>query len=271
MHFSVMVFGDNYEDMLAPYNEQPDDNDTACTMTWECDASDGCFYQADSEEALNKIITEKNITITDGPRCYNPDGCWDWYSLGGRAQGMLLLKPNAKGIKGRPGVLSKLDTNIETADSALIKDIDFERMNTIVTNEASALYDIVMNIFGELPIHKSIADIRKDYAKACNKDYWDKTLYDDVRKLYTAQPRLVALVTARENAPLPLDPDDFIVNKETYVMFQVANRCKTHAILTKDGWFSEDSYDTIEYAELFAQALQTASPDTRISIVDCHI
>jgi hypothetical protein len=55
---------------------------------------------------------------------YNPQSKWDWWSLGGRWSGRLVLKDGAKGVEGRPGV----GNNKTGIDAAYFKDIDFETM-----------------------------------------------------------------------------------------------------------------------------------------------
>ena len=53
---------------------------------------------------------------------YNPKSKWDWWSLGGRYSGKLILKENAQGAFGRPGVFD----NPVGIDAAFLKDVDFD-------------------------------------------------------------------------------------------------------------------------------------------------
>ena len=59
---------------------------------------------------------------------YNPDSQWDWYQLGGRWIGRLVLKDNAtSGIRGEKSLLFGLEEPRPNGyDSALIKDVDWE-------------------------------------------------------------------------------------------------------------------------------------------------
>jgi hypothetical protein len=56
---------------------------------------------------------------------YNPDSKWDWYAVGGRWQGMLMLKPGKTGQRGSPGLMTKMSPDF---DGAYVADIDFDAM-----------------------------------------------------------------------------------------------------------------------------------------------
>ena len=55
----------------------------------------------------------------------NPNSKWDWYEVGGRWHGMLLLKPGKTGSRGSPGLMTPASGNYDAAYAA---DIDFEQM-----------------------------------------------------------------------------------------------------------------------------------------------
>ncbi len=76
---------------------------------------------ADYEE--DSIDADGNILST-----YNPHSKWDWYEVGGRWQGLLLLKPSKTGRRGTPGLMTPMSENY---DAAYVKDIDFERMRAL--------------------------------------------------------------------------------------------------------------------------------------------
>ena len=56
---------------------------------------------------------------------YNPDSKWDWYDIGGRWQGLLILKGNKEGLRGSPSFGEKMS---EGYDGAFVSDIDFAAM-----------------------------------------------------------------------------------------------------------------------------------------------
>lgn len=62
---------------------------------------------------------------------YNPKSKWDWWSLGGRWSGELLLKPGTGGVEGEAGTFNN-ETGI---DMAFLKDVDFEAIKERGTND----------------------------------------------------------------------------------------------------------------------------------------
>lgn len=57
---------------------------------------------------------------------YNPVSKWDWYLIGGRWTGMLILKEGCEGERGEPGLMTPTS---EYYDSALTADVDFEAIS----------------------------------------------------------------------------------------------------------------------------------------------
>jgi len=55
----------------------------------------------------------------------NPNSKWDWYVVGGRWTGKLILK---NGCEGKRGTSRLQDTMSQNYDSALMTDVDFEKM-----------------------------------------------------------------------------------------------------------------------------------------------
>ena len=86
--------------------------------------SDEQIYQnVISDYTDEEIDADGNILST-----YNPNSKWDWYEVGGRWRGLLLLKP---GIKG-PYPESSLKTQsgeFYRADAAYTSEVDFERIS----------------------------------------------------------------------------------------------------------------------------------------------
>jgi len=121
--------------------------------------SDVCF---EGKISVRKISKPKEITLKDRYPDYdvyltdwhgisdptkqgwafNPQAKWDWYQLGGRWSGAFILKPKARGVKGK-----KSWTNKEMAipsnhvDQANKGDIDFDAIEDNKFEELSAAYD----------------------------------------------------------------------------------------------------------------------------------
>lgn len=85
-------------------------------------SDEDCYNEAIKYLEPEEIDADGNIIST-----YNPKSKWDWYSIGGRWTGALILKNGATGEKGSPGIMTPPAKDDEF-DSALTSDIDFEAM-----------------------------------------------------------------------------------------------------------------------------------------------
>lgn len=81
----------------------------------------------------NDIDTDGNITAT-----YNPNGKWDWYEVGGRWSGMLILRPDTNLCES--GIIAAASQNY---DGALVSKIDFEKMEELMKANI-AVYETAM-------------------------------------------------------------------------------------------------------------------------------
>lgn len=269
MHFTVLVVGDNLEKALAPFQQN---NMGDCPQEYleftPINLKDEGY--ADNEAAMADGYKEH-----EGKVGYweNPNSEWDWWVLGGRWQGIIRLKEGATtGEKGRPGLMTAPDKDSLNADSALVKDIDFEGMYNEAMGKAGTIYDSAMGIFGELPVHKSFGTILEETKQSHAEGTERSVIRNTARDLYQKQPRLVALATAREADPhLDISADDFLISKDEYIAQAAQNRFSTYAVLKDGEWTSKDSMDEDEYRKFFKEMLEGLSEDTRLSIVDCHI
>ena len=272
-HFTVLVIGDDVDKLLAPFNEQPNDDDEDCApfMSWHAIGKKDDYHGDTKEEAL-KACTDAGDTLDHGPYCSNSQSKWDWYQVGGRWKDMIKLKEGA--TTARNGSASWGHKNYEPstthADSACIKDVDLEGMSQIAADTASERYDEAMKIFGEAPINEAWDVMRK---RLTEKGY----PVEDIRELYYEQPRMLAAKLAvRENPDQQIfslwqtDVDQFLCTKEEYVEIAKRNSFSTFAVL-KDGewhwkgsmkWFgmSDDKVSEEDwaknYSELFLPLLQ---------------
>ena len=279
-HFTVLVIGDDIDKQLAPYNEQPEEDDQACAefLTWNGTDENGVEYQGDTKQEVIDEATKAGSKIDDGPYYYTSNAKWDWYVIGGRWRGFFKLKPGAEGVEGthysvqgRPGHV----------DQALKGAIDFEGMLNEAAEAAAERWDAAMKIFGEEPEQKSFQEI------ADNPLHKDLTR-DDIREMYWKQPRCVLWNTAKEEMADEFtlggwdsSPDRYLGDKETYINRCKSDRVHTYAIL-KDGewigkgemgWFgmSNDEVSDEEWAGKLLQLIEELPDDTLLTLVDCHI
>jgi len=296
-HYTVLVIsrdGEDVETQLAPYYEQPSDDDEACKpfMEWSCEGANGEHYGPyDSEEEMAKELVEAGTTMVEGPWLNNSQSKWDYWTIGGRWAGMFKLKENhsehsTEAVRNEYVNGKYTDISIPgMSDSALKSDIDFEAMYAEAEAKAIQEYDKAMGIFGELPIHKSYTELSNYYKDKLAKS--DIGYYNNLRKAtradHQAQPRVIAFNMAREADPtFNLDADDFLTPRDKYIQEARNNRFRTHSLLIDNEWseieemrwFGTDNSDDeskIEFNESFDDIIKGLSNDTRLTIVDCHI
>ena len=149
MHFLTLVFGDNADAQLAPFLEN---NDGSCAPEnlafFECGPEyrevyeNGIFDSPRDGERHHKLIRDLFPTFEafmdeeHGPRderpglygdWYNSNAEYDWYEVGGRWNGHLVLKPGRPGRLGSPAPRTKA-AGAGRADVACKGDIDFAAM-----------------------------------------------------------------------------------------------------------------------------------------------
>ena len=283
-HFTVLVIGDDIDKQLAPFNEQPEDDDEDCKphLVWNVYGKKG-DYTGDTKEEAEKACLDAGDTIDDGPYPHNSQAKWDWYQVGGRWKDMIKLKDGAdSGINGEPSLLARrYEQKQGYADSALIKDVDFEGMSKKAADKAAENYDGAMKIFGDAPLNESWFAMRE---RMVEKGY----PVEDIREAYHKQPRMVAAKLAvKENTTQEIfsawntDIDQFLCTKEEYIAKAKAESFSTYSILKDGEWFSRGemgwfgmSNDTVtddEWSAKYHELLTSLDPETRITVVDCHI
>jgi hypothetical protein len=77
------------------------------------------------QEAIKGYADSELTKDGDLLSTYNPDSKWDWYEIGGRWNGELLLRPNKNGIRGEHYGKPFAEGGY---DGAFVRDIDFEAM-----------------------------------------------------------------------------------------------------------------------------------------------
>lgn len=159
-HFTVMVIGENPEEQLRPFNEQPEGAD-AEELFELSDSTDEARAQyedpkfmvwASDKDRRDVPVKQKYKTFEafckkyHGYKCVDgrwgymqntdetgPNGGltkgakWDWYVLGGRWTGFMKLKPGAEGMIGRPGIMTEPGAE-GWVDQCRKGDIDYDGM-----------------------------------------------------------------------------------------------------------------------------------------------
>lgn len=186
---------------------------------------------------------------------YNPKSKWDWYTIGGRWQGMLTLKAGTVGRYVKMPNIDKRDLSIieqlkkttgedsVDVDIAFLKDVDFDGMRA-----------------------KEIAQVTEDYYKAVD---W---LVEELEKGRTIDECAAALYY--EYGVEDESLDEKLARTRNF---------STHAVVDKDGWheWSKMGWWGTHHSETMTEAdwnrdfaknfLSNATDKTAIAVVDAHI
>lgn len=227
-------------------------------------------------------------------RWENPNRKWDWWEVGGRWAGKLLIKPEFQAEyqdkkpnfswgwdeKGKKEVLAEC-----RVDSAKKSHVDWTRMMKDAGEEAGKKYDFVMaNIIKDLPVNEPW----ESFVELAKTD-------EDFRDKYWAQPRCQAwkeyerkCFEARKPNPeqeefirlgFSESPDDFNCTREEYVREAERQAISTFAFLRdgkwaekgKMGWFACVTNEKDSWPEIFYNLLQDIPGDEYVTVLDCHI
>lgn len=125
-HFTVLVVGD-VEAQLAPFDENDRSTFTPCTDA-EMEKHRADYATADHGEYStfeHWMEAWQGLKSRDGVfgTTYNPRSKWDWYAVGGRWPNMLVTKAGV------------------ACDTALVGELDFERMRAARRAEAEKWWD----------------------------------------------------------------------------------------------------------------------------------
>lgn len=287
-HFTVLVIGEDIDSALAPFQEN---NMGDCPKQYLVFHDRTAELTADYEKEEAEIKAAKYPTLAEYAEKYhgykldpeknaygyweNPNKKWDWYVEGGRWNGMLKVKPE---FLSRYDGLTHNGTHV---DSILIEHLDIAGMRDDAGAEAAKNFDFAMKVVEGTPVHRAWADIRDSFAA-------EGKSIDEARKAYHEQPRVVAWHAAEDAArkewPFGIfgpGADLTLEDREKIIQFARAEAFTTHAVLKdgqwyeqgKMGWFacvSDDQLGKLFHPDV-APLVDGLPPETRITVVDCHI
>lgn len=182
---------------------------------------------------------------------YNPNSKWDWYQIGGRYAGRLILKEGVE-KEAEPEFSWGWDANAmeevlkePRVDTALVGNIDWSKMHNVQSKYDEAIRFWEMKVEGAEPT----TDEEKEQLKW---DWYKPSFYLDRYK-----------------------------NKET---FAKSRSCFTMWAIVKEGeWFekgkmgfwamsSETDDEALDWElNMYDRFIKDLPADTRITVVDCHI
>lgn len=282
-HFSVLIIGDNVDEQLAPYNESikvapyVEYTKEELIKKWreeiqEYERGTYAKYLENPEKYIEenkwkpdhiKYVSEefpKRLEWTDDEvynhqikfyepeqigenwevySTYNPKSKWDWYEVWGRWTGELVVKQGVKpeAIKFSPfnsDEFIERMTKENRANTALIKDIDLVKMKESVIKDLEKRYD---ELESNSPYAIFVPHTEREYAYTHTKKEYTEKYYPGIFNFF-------AIVK-----------DWVWYEKGTMHMF---------------GMTSNHS-EPEEWNKQVEKLISNLHPDTRLTVVDCHI
>ena len=268
-HFTVLVIGENPEKQLFPFNEDVDSlpkeyvkfqeediekeyeddtveviklSDGSLSLTWDdkflspkydfmTSKDEDKFIYPDDSTKVKASFKEIYSTIekfakdwhgmedrdpATGKYGYwtNPNGKWDWYELGGRWKNMLKLK------------------TYHSSDSAMIKDIDFERME-------------------------------RDSQKKCEETWDSYVKLEESEKNFTAYMNGISKEDTKES---------YIENNKKFSTFAVIKDGKWYEKGEMGWWACvSNEKESSNWGKEFDSLLKSLPEETLLSVYDCHV
>lgn len=287
-HFKVLVIGEDIHEQLAPFNEQPYYDDEACKpyMIWTLYGKKN-EYHGDTREEAEKACEDAGDIIDDGPYCSNSQAKWNWYQLGSRWSGLLKYKADSTSHKnGDSSVFFGGHPADGYCDSVLKKDLDLEGMFAEKEKQANKWWNEAMNIFGELPEHKTMKQILEEFEIKFGKI--DKDLLNKAKEEYSIQPRVIAAnIAAKEKEDscfhytTGFKADDFATSKKAFIENIKITGLSPYAIVKNKQWIpkgntewfgiSQDHVIQDHWNNLVVKFIEELPDDARLNMVDCRI
>lgn len=301
-HFNVLVIGEDLEAALQPFHE------FECTgvndqYVQDVDVTQECAENADEEDPLglgyhgltDKQVSDESEVDRNGTHQFgfavvhdgklvkavnrtNPNKKWDWWVLGGRWTGKLLLKEGRTGTNGKPGLMTERNADPRRCDAALAGDIDWDGMLAEHAQKAGEFYDkVIAGIAG-----RPVQPWSEIYARVERKEI----TIEAARDQYHGQDVVKELQAAKVLSPWDGAEDLACVlkakDRQSYIDREAKENSCTWALLWEGkwhekgsmGWFGmSDATDAskLDYVENFWLTIR-ALPDTaHVAVVDCHI
>lgn len=279
-HFACLVIGDNVADQLQPYHEYEctgtrDEHVQDVDITAEVQASiaeQGSLekglewhglenHLVDSDEAgaehdFGYAIVRDGVLVKAVDRT-NPKKKWDWWVVGGRYSGRFLLKDGRE------------------VDECTFGELDFKAMRANAELEASQHYHAFHAVVGDAPRPESFEEVVKrhpDDVAAARKEYWAQPALARLQAASAAGDRRWLFMDDPEAMWDPLAKQLDIARRRALSAFAIVKDGKWYE-RAHMGWFGFTSGEMPleDWLRFVEQTLEALPPDTRLTMVDCHI
>jgi hypothetical protein len=182
---------------------------------------------------------------------YNPNSKWDWYQVGGRYAGRLVLKEGVK-KEADPEFSWGWDENSKQevlreprVDSALVGEIDWSKMHLVQSNYDEAIRFWEMKIEGAKPETEA-------EEKELKWDWYKPEFYTDRYK----------------------NKETFAKSRSSFTMWGIVKDGEWFEKGTMGWWAISDETDdeALDWElNMYDRFIKDLPADTRLTVVDCHI
>ncbi len=303
-HYSLVVFGSDVSDKLAPYSENDNDYFTDQNVTEAVLAGISNHHEVDIkslefEELLEKVLdwadyvvmTESEFEEDGHPETsyvllndnqtqiiaiydyFNHDSKWDWYSEGGRWTSFFKVKKDVSENDYEVDINGENSNSIVKgyADSIRKKDIDFESMREDFVAEYLPIYDMYKELAKGMAEYKTIEMIKKENSALSSKDIFN--IHDDqevvkmIHDLDSEHPLKSYL-----NKKFMFSLEEFMLSRDDFKKYKGVSAYTPNSYIGLDGLFySKEGMSEEEHKKQFQEYLDSVPDDTWMTIVDCHI
>jgi len=288
-HFLLYVIGDNPGEQLEPFYECSEDNryrefvstEEEYREEWEKDKDKSVADYASFEEYMEGIGYDKDEATGQYGYWTNPNGKWDWYSVGGRWTGFFRLKPDCDPENIMLGQSGAFRNTPEQSGEGLRSDqarkeaIDIEGMREECRKVAIEKYDKFEKIV------EGIDPPTKTWEQTI--DEFGEDNINQAQKAYNQHPWILAFRTS-EMRSIWGDPVEkfFVYNggRAAYVQHAVNQAFAPFAILKDGQWYEKgkmcsfgmvaDEKEAEEWESQVNTLIDGLPGDTLITVVDCH-
>lgn len=267
-HFIVVVVGDDYDYLLAPYSEgisvKPYPNTPPEEILKKFKRVEVRSFQKQQNGVPLDLFEKRTIeTVVNhgkvpswwwkeyngsgmdengwGLSTYNPNAKWDWYSLGGRWTGTLPLKKGKVGTLGEPGAFGNPPLREKGVDQCRIEDVDWDQLKKDAEKTAGEEWDTLFE-----PYDPKKCWYKEEYANAQKKLHID---------MYGTR-------------------EEYIRRRGYWMPYALLSEKTGWVAPGEMGWFgmsTDDTEDREEFCERFVKLMKSFPKDSIISVIDCHI
>jgi len=292
-HYTVMVIGPEDEDALGvaltPYDENLEGSPRRVYVDEERLKRAADVYECEPTfEALEKHWkewsgTELKQDYKGKPyymTTYNQNSKWDWYQVGGRWEGQLLIKPEFRdewakyptyGVVDDKEVIT--DPVIRWADYAPLGAIDVAAMRAEAALAAKKRFDAYERIVREHgPLPDKPAEIKDDeLQRAAWREYWSAPIF----ALMEAEGVIGKWEHDSPNDTYGIGRDAYVRLHENRALCGFATLFDGEWLEPGEmGWFGTSTATvdtTVFYREEVRKIIDGLPEETMIWMVDCHI